>query len=194
MLFLLRPSCKCPRASFVLMSKQRHGRLGLLECVEWDRLMARLLPPERDIGVLQAPVRSCLALTGIFLVVLLAVGLLERIGIEPGAALTAIVGAAFALFAACGAPAPQPPRGANFTWRTGKSPRRSADLRAPGQRGLLVIGLVGGIYGSYAEFLLGAAALARLSHSRHTHRARIAKLRRLHDRRLDGNAVRRVVG
>ena len=31
--------------------------------------MARLLPPERDIGVLHAPVRSCLALTGIFLLV-----------------------------------------------------------------------------------------------------------------------------
>ena len=72
--------------------------------------MVRLLPPERDIGVLQAPVRSCLALTAMFLLAFFAVGLLERIGLAPGAALTGVVGAAFALFAARRGDRAQPPR------------------------------------------------------------------------------------
>ena len=60
--------------------------------------MARLLPPERDIGVLHAPVRSCIAVVGAFLVVVLALALLERLGIDSGAALTGIVGAALRAF------------------------------------------------------------------------------------------------
>jgi cation/acetate symporter len=122
--------------------------------------MARLLPPERDIGVLQAPVRSCLALTGVFLIVLLSVALLERIGIDPGAALTAIVGAAFALFALA-ALLSHSRRAADFYVADRKISGPFGGLASAGTfAGLLVIGLIGGVYGSHAEFLLGAAAFA----------------------------------
>jgi len=115
------------------------------------------LPPERDIGVLQAPVRSCLALTGIFLTVLLAVGLLERLGIDPGAALTAIVGAAFALFALA-ALLSHSRRAADFYVADRKISGPFGGLASTGTfAGLLVIGLAGGAYASHAEFLLGAA-------------------------------------
>lgn len=60
--------------------------------------MARLLPPERDISVLDAPVRSSLGLLGIFLLVIVTFGLLERIGLEGGFAPIAVVVTALALF------------------------------------------------------------------------------------------------
>lgn len=122
--------------------------------------MARLLPPERDIGVLQAPVRSCLALTGIFLIVLLAVGLLERLGVEAGAALTAIVGAAFALFALA-AFLSHSRRAADFYVADRKISGAFGGLASAGTfAGLLVIGLGAGAYASRTEFLLGAAGFA----------------------------------
>ncbi len=122
--------------------------------------MARLLPPERDIGVLTAPVRSCLALTGIFLTVLLALGLLERIGVEPGAALIAVVGAAFALFALA-ALLSHSRRAADFYVADRKISSAFGGLAGAGSfAGLIAIGLAGGAYGSEAEFLVAAAGLA----------------------------------
>ena len=122
--------------------------------------MARLLPPERDIGVLQAPVRSCLALTGMFLLVLLAVGLLERIGIEPGASLTAIVGSAFALFALA-ALMSHSRRAADFYVADRKISGAFGGLAGAGSfAGLIAIGLAGGAYASRVEFLVAAAGFS----------------------------------
>ncbi len=122
--------------------------------------MARLLPPERDIGVLQAPVRSCLALTGIFLLVLLSVGLLERIGVASGAALTAIVGAAFALFVLAGLLS-HSRRAADFYVADRKIGGAFGGLAAAGSfAGLVMIGLAGNAYGSEAAFVLTAGGFA----------------------------------
>lgn len=122
--------------------------------------MARLLPPERDIGVLHAPVRSCIAVVGAFLIVLLALALLERLGVDPGAALTGVIGAAFALFI--------------FAALLSHS-RRAIDFYVADRRvsgafgglvsaatfaGLLILGLAGGAFGSKAEFLVSVAGLA----------------------------------
>ena len=122
--------------------------------------MARLLPPERDIGVLHAPIRSCIAVVGAFLIVVLALALLERLGIAAGAALTGVIGAAFALFV--------------FAALLSHS-RRAIDFYVADRRisgafgglvsaatfsGLLILGLAGGAFGSRAEFLVSVAGLA----------------------------------
>jgi cation/acetate symporter len=122
--------------------------------------MARLLPPERDIGVLHAPVRSCIAVVGAFLVVVLALALLERLGIDSGAALTGIVGAALALFI--------------FAALLSHS-RRAIDFYVADRRisgafgglvsaatfaGLLILGLAGGVFSNRAELLVSVAGLA----------------------------------
>lgn len=122
--------------------------------------MTRLLPPEKDIGVLQAPVRSCLALTGVFLIVILSVGLLERLGIDPGAVATAIGGAAFALFALA-ALLSHSRRAVDFYVADRKISAPFGGLASAGTfAGLLAIGLIGGAYASNAEFVAAAAGLA----------------------------------
>lgn len=122
--------------------------------------MARLLPPERDIGVLHAPVRSCIAVVGAFLIVLLALALLERLGVDSGAALTGVIGAAVALFLLA-ALLSHSRRAIDFY---------VADRRVSGAfgglvgaatfAGLLILGLAGGAFGSKAEFLVSMAGLA----------------------------------
>lgn len=122
--------------------------------------MARLLPPERDIGVLHTPVRSCLALVGTFVLVVLALGLLERIGIEAGAAVNGVIGAAIALFV--------------FAALLSHS-RRAVDFYVADRRisgafdglvsaasfaGLLALGLAGSMFRSKTEFLTTVAGLA----------------------------------
>ena len=118
------------------------------------------MPPERDIGVLQAPVRSCLALTAIFLVVLLAVGLLERVGIDPGAALRGVVGAAFAFFLLA-ALLSHSRRATDFYVADRRIAGPFGGLASAGTlAGLLVIGLARRRLRLDAEFLVAAAGLA----------------------------------
>ena len=64
--------------------------------------MAGLLPPVRDIGVMRAPVRSCLFLAGIFVAILLCLALVGRLGIVPDRLSQAVIVAAFAFAALVG--------------------------------------------------------------------------------------------
>ena len=122
--------------------------------------MARLLPPERDIGVMRAPVRSSLGLVFIFLVVLLAVGLLDRIGADPGFAPFAIVGAALVLFVLAALYA-HSRRATDFYVADRKAPSAFNGLAgASALAGLLAIGLAGGAYDTQSSFLLSAMGLA----------------------------------
>jgi len=122
--------------------------------------MARLLPPERDIGVLNAPVRSCLALGGAFLVVILSLGLLERLGLAAGAGLTGVIGAAIALFAFA-ALLSHSRRAPDFYVADRKISGAFGGFAAAASfAGLLVLGLAGGAYTSEGEFLNAAVGLA----------------------------------
>jgi cation/acetate symporter len=122
--------------------------------------MARLLPPERDIGVLRAPVRSSIALIGVFLAVLLAVGLLDRIGADPGFAPFAIVGAAFVLFILA-ALYSHSRRATDFYVIDRKASGSFNGLAgASALAGLLAVGIAGGAYDTQASFLLTAIGLA----------------------------------
>jgi cation/acetate symporter len=122
--------------------------------------MAWLLPPERDIGVLKAPIRSTLSLLGLFVLVLLAFGLMERLGVDAGLAPVGMLGAAVALFVVAALLA-HSRRAVDFYVADRKLSAAFGGLAgAGGFAGLLTIGLAGGAYHSYAEFLVTAAGLA----------------------------------
>jgi cation/acetate symporter len=122
--------------------------------------MAWLLPPERDIGVLRAPVRSTLILLGLFLLVLLAFGLLERLGLQVWLAPVGVIGGAMALFIVA-ALLSHSRRAVDFYVADRKTSAPFGGLAvAAGFAGLLMIGLAGGAYGGYSDFLVMAAGLA----------------------------------
>jgi len=122
--------------------------------------MAWLLPPERDIGVLKAPVRSTLILLGLFVLVLLAFALLERLGVDAGLAPVGVLGAAVAMFVVA-AFLSHSRRAVDFYVADRKTSAAFGGLAgAGGFAGLLTIGLAGGGYTSYEAFLVGAAGLA----------------------------------
>jgi len=122
--------------------------------------MARLLPPEMDIGVLRPPVWSCLALAAMFVLALLAMGLLERIGVASGAALASVVAAAFVLFVLV-ALMSHSRRAVDFYVADRTIAGVLGGLAGVGSlAGLVLLGVVGGGYGSYPEFLISAAGLA----------------------------------
>ncbi len=122
--------------------------------------MAWLLPPERDIGVLKAPIRSTLVLLGLFLLVLLGFGLLERLGVDSGLAPVGVLGAALAVFIVAALLA-HSRRAVDFYLADRKTPASFNGLAAAATlAGLLTIGLAGGAYARYADFLVTAAGLA----------------------------------
>ncbi len=122
--------------------------------------MARLLPPERDIGVLRAPVRSSVTLVGLFVFAVLAVELINRIGVKPGFAPFAIVSAAFAVFVLAALYA-HSRRAADFYVADRKIPGALGGVAAATVlAGLLTLGLAGGAYGSMTSFLVTAIGLA----------------------------------
>jgi cation/acetate symporter len=121
--------------------------------------MARLLPPERDIGVLNAPVRACFGLSGAFLVVILSLGLLERLGLASGAALTGVIGAAIALFGFA-ALLSHSRRAPDFYVADRKISGAFGGLAgAAAFAGLLALGLCGGSYASRGAFLSATVAI-----------------------------------
>jgi hypothetical protein len=112
--------------------------------------MAWLMPPERDIGVLKAPIRSTLGLLGLFLAVLLAFGLLERLGLEAGLAPLGVIGAAVALFVFAALLA-HSRRAVDFYVADRRLSSAFGGLAAAGGfAGLLTIGLAGGAFRSYS--------------------------------------------
>jgi cation/acetate symporter len=118
------------------------------------------MPPERDIGVLQAPVRSCIAVVGAFVVVVLALALLERLGIDSGAALTGVIGAALALFV-FSALLSHSRRAIDFYVADRKVSGAFGGLvGAATFAGLLILGLAGGAFATRADLLVSAAGLA----------------------------------
>jgi cation/acetate symporter len=118
------------------------------------------MPPERDIGVLQAPVRSCIAVVGAFVVVVLALALLERLGIDSGAALTGVVGAAFALFAFA-ALVSHSRRAIDFYVADRKVSGVFGGLvSAATFAGLVIVGLGGGAFATRADLLMSLVGLA----------------------------------
>lgn len=122
--------------------------------------MAWLLPPERDIGVLGAPIRSTLILLGLFLLVLAVFGLLERLGVDAGLAPVGVLGAAIALFVAA-ALLSHSRRAVDFYVADRKTSAGFGGLAgAASFAGLLTMGLAGGAFESYADFLVAAAGMA----------------------------------
>lgn len=122
--------------------------------------MARLLPPERDIGVLRTPIRATLTLVGVFLLVLLSVALMERMGVGAGFETPAVVSAAFVLFALAALIA-HSRRAADFYVADRRIPGPFGGLAAAGSfGGLVAIGLVGGAPATEAGFLMITLALA----------------------------------
>ncbi len=121
--------------------------------------MARLLPPERDIGVLRAPIRASATLLAIFIVVLIAVSLLDRIGASPGFAPFALAGATFALFVLAALNA-HSRRATDFYVADRKAPGIFGGLAAASAlAGLLAVELAGGTYDTRASFVLSAIGL-----------------------------------
>jgi cation/acetate symporter len=121
--------------------------------------MAWLLPPERDIGVLKAPVRSTLLLLGMFVGVLLALALLERLGVDGGLTPVGVLGGAAATFVFA-AFLSHSRRAVDFYVADRKTSAPFAGLAGAGAfAGLLAVGLAGGGFTSYTSFLETAAGL-----------------------------------
>ena len=121
--------------------------------------MAWLLPPVRDIGVLKAPIRSTLVLVGLFVLVVLAFGLLERLGLDAGLAPVGVLLASVMLFIVA-ALLSHSRRAVDFYVADRKATATFSGLAgAGGLTGLLTIGLAGGAFGSYREFLVAALGL-----------------------------------
>ena len=122
--------------------------------------MAWLLPPERDIGVLKAPVRSTAIMLGIFVLSLLALGLLERLGVDAGMAPPAVLVSVLGLVVVA-ALLSHSRRAVDFYVADRRTSAIFGGLAAAaGLVGLLTIGLAGGAYGGYGDLLVGAAGLA----------------------------------
>lgn len=121
--------------------------------------MAWLLPPERDIGILKAPIRSTAVLLGLFLLVLLAFGLLERVGVDAGLAPAGMLGAAVAVIIIAALLA-HSRRAVDFYLADRRTPAAFNGLAgAAALAGLLTIGLAGGAYASMGEMVAWAAGL-----------------------------------
>ena len=113
--------------------------------------MAGLRPPERDIGVLRAPVRSSIILGGLFLIVVLGLGLFERLGAGGGFAAAAVIAAALALFALVGLFAHARRAADYYVADRSVSGSLGGLSGGAGLVGLIVVGLAGGALGTPAE-------------------------------------------
>jgi cation/acetate symporter len=122
--------------------------------------MARLLPPERDFGVLDTPLGSIFLLAGAFVLVLLAFALVERIGFQGGFVSVGVIAAALAL-GAFAALLSHGRRAVDYYVGERRVTGAFGGLAAASAfAGILAIGLVGGAYASRLEFLASAIGLA----------------------------------
>lgn len=118
--------------------------------------MAGLRPPEGNIGVVSAPVRSCLALLGGFIVAFLTFTLFERLGLNPDFIPVGVIGSALALFALV-AMAAHGRRPADYYIADGSIPPAVGGMAAAsGVTGLLAIGIAGGAFTTAAEFVVSS--------------------------------------
>ena len=122
--------------------------------------MARLQPPERDIGILRAPIRSTLGVFAIFVLVILVFGLFERLGAQAGFVPTAVIGSSLILSALIAFFA-HGRRATDYYVADRRLPAAFSGLAAASAfAGLVAIELAEGGYASRAEFLGAAAGLA----------------------------------
>ena len=119
--------------------------------------MAGLRPPEGDIGVLSAPVRSCLALLGGFGLAFLILALIERLGLNPDFIPVGVIACALVLFVLA-AVAAHGRRPVDYYIADRSIPPAIGGMTAgSGVAGLLVIGIAGGAFATAAEFAVSAA-------------------------------------
>jgi cation/acetate symporter len=126
--------------------------------------MVRLLPPVEDFGALRLPLKASLVPLGTFALALLALALLERLGVRSELVPQAVIGAAIlaAVLAALFAPSRRP---LDF-YAAGRAvtARYGGLATAAGLAGLLAIGLVGGgEAGALMPLACGAVAGLALS-------------------------------
>ncbi len=122
--------------------------------------MAGLLPPERDFGVLETPLRSIFVLVGAFVLVLLAFALIERIGFRGGFVSVGVIAMALAL-GALAALLSHGRRAVDYYVGERRVAGAFGGLAAASAfAGILAIGLVGGAFESRLEFLASAIGLA----------------------------------
>jgi cation/acetate symporter len=119
--------------------------------------MAGLLPPVRDIGVPRDPVRSFLALLGVFCVLLLALALFERLGLQADQVPEAVLASAVALFGLVGLVAHGRRPADFYAADRNVRPVLGGTAAAAGLVGLLTIGLAGGVFRTASEMLVTAA-------------------------------------
>ena len=121
--------------------------------------MARLLPPERDIGVMGSPLQANRWLFAVFVVLLLGIALLDRLGADPDFAPLAIVGAALVLFILV-ALYSHSRRAVDFYVADRKAFGTLGGLAgASALAGILAVGVAGGAYQTRTSFLLSAMGL-----------------------------------
>ena len=122
--------------------------------------MAGLLPPERDFGVLDTPLRSIFVLVGGFVLILLAFALIERIGFRGGFVSVGVIAAALALGAFV-ALLSHGRRAVDYYVGERRVAGPFGGLAAASAfAGILAVGLIGGAYETRLEFLASAIGLA----------------------------------
>ena len=122
--------------------------------------MVGLLPPERDFGVLDTPLRSIFVLVGGFVLFLLAFALIERIGFRGGFVSVGVIAAALALGAFV-ALLSHGRRAVDYYVGERRVAGPFGGLAAASAfAGILAIGLIGGAYETRLEFLASAVGLA----------------------------------
>lgn len=106
--------------------------------------MAGLRPPEEDIGVLQVPARLGLALFGLFGILLIALALLERVGVDSGNFPLAVTVASFGIVIVMAFLSPGRRPGDFYVAGRSIAPIIGGLAAASGLSGLLVVGLAAG--------------------------------------------------
>ena len=119
--------------------------------------MAGLLPPVRDIGVLRDPVRPFVALLGLFALLLLFFGLVERLGLPSDYVPEAVLVAAAALFGLVALFAHGRRPADFYVADRGVRPALGGAAGASAMVGLVTIGLASGVFATASELLISAA-------------------------------------
>jgi cation/acetate symporter len=118
--------------------------------------MAGLRPPEADIGVSRAPSRAAVALLCSFALLLLVLVLVDRIGLASGALGEAVIVGGLAVFVLAAFVAPGHRPADHYVAGRAVGTLSGGFAAAAGLVGMLVIGLLGGIFSSGSE-VVGAA-------------------------------------
>lgn len=122
--------------------------------------MAGLLPPEGDIGIIEAPVRTSYGLFAVFALVVAGCGLLERVGMAGAVLPGTVVGTALALFLLVGLAAHSRRPSDFYAADRSVSAGLGGLAGASAALGLLAVRVAGGGYETQAALVAEAAGLA----------------------------------